>query len=87
MKQINLLEIWEEVLTRPDGPYESKDFDILYPYKELIVAAMKEAVKNTLELAAENAFLETTETMQGCPECGVIGVDKQSILNIINQVI
>ena len=58
MKQINLLEIWEEVLTRPDGPYESKDFDILYPYKELIVAAMKEAVREALELAAENAEIK-----------------------------
>ena len=51
-----------------------------------ILEAMKEACQQTLELAAENA--ETEKEM--LPECGVLKsvgvVDKQSILDTINQV-
>ena len=50
-------------------------------------AAMKEACRQTLELAAENA--ETEKEM--LPECGVLKsvgvVNKQSILDTINQII
>lgn len=50
------------------------------------INAMKEACRQTLELAAENA--ETEKEM--LPECGVLKsvgiVNKQSILNTINQV-
>ena len=52
-----------------------------------IITAMKEACRQTLELAAENAKLLHTDSMiGGCPECGVEDVDKKSITDTINQV-
>ena len=50
-----------------------------------ILEAMKEACKQTLELAAENA-VELIDETNGCRECGVNGVNKQSILDTINQI-
>ena len=53
---------------------------------QFIISRMKEACRQTLELAAENA--DTEKEM--LPECGVLKsvgvVDKQSILNTINQI-
>ena len=53
---------------------------------QFIISRMKEAWRQTLELAAENA--DTEKEM--LPECGVLKsvgvVDKQSILNTINQI-
>ena len=52
----------------------------------ITIKAMKEACRQTLELAAENA--ETEKEI--LPECGVLKsvgvVNKQSILDTINQV-
>lgn len=45
-----------------------------------VLCAMKEACKQLLELAAENATYDFTENGRG------IYVDKQSILDTINQV-
>lgn len=56
------------------------------PEWPFFINAMKEACRQTLELAAENA--ETEKEM--LPECGVLKsvgvVDKQSILDTINQI-
>ena len=53
---------------------------------QFILGRMKEACRQTLELAAKNA--ETEKEI--LPECGVLKsvgvVDKQSILDTINQV-
>ena len=54
--------------------------------KEWILDAMKEACKQTLELAAKNAEIKQIGChVGGFPDFDTI-VDKQSILNIINQV-
>jgi hypothetical protein len=73
MKTINLKEILKS----------KGSFSPINEY--LIVCAMKEAVRQVLELAAENAEIETHQN--GCRECGAWGVSDKSILNTINQVV
>ena len=84
MKEVNL----EEILCK-----EANDIVIYlesYDFSKKILAAMKEACKQTLELAAENATAKVEIQWSGntgseyCDEYAV--VDKQSILNIINQI-
>lgn len=80
MKTINLKEILE--LTCID---ENK---VNISNKAFILAAMKEACKQTLELAAKNAKYDgggcfnNGEHLESVP----IKINKQSIINIINQV-
>ncbi len=55
--------------------------------RENVVEAMKEACKQTIELAAENANFGICQNDSGCPciqESHFI--DKQSILDTINQI-
>ena len=66
---------------------KAKRINEVFPeFMDDILLAMKEACRQTLELAAENA--ETEKEI--LPECGVLKsvgvVDKQSILDTINQV-
>jgi hypothetical protein len=84
MKEINLEEILEKYRPR------------LYNYPEFkkdIKLAMKEACRQTLELAAENADLNYCDVewelpekyvYTGDPEYGYHYINKQSILNTIN---
>lgn len=78
-KQINL----EGILNNQFEP----DYDFKLHYGNTttinILEAMKEAVKQALELAAENAEVEELNE----PPFEEFIVDKQSILNTINQVI
>lgn len=73
-RKINLEEIAQNIV--PLGAIGNINF------KRGILEAMKEACRQTLELAAENAgawcYAEGNE-----PE---YGVDKQTILNTINQI-
>lgn len=73
-KKVNLEEIYNqfEYLSRVET--DSSNID----YKGNMIKAMKEACRQTLELAAENA-----ETIWGQT---IVKVDKQSILDTINQV-
>lgn len=50
-----------------------------------VLKAMKEACKYTLELAAENSEINSTETSDDSSGF-IFEVDKQSILDTINQV-
>lgn len=83
MKKINLEKILFDI-----GKYN--DNDISFLTIESILAAMKEAVKQALELAAENATAKIQQEWSGntgseyCDEYAV--VNKKSILNIINQI-
>ena len=83
MKKINL----EEILKQHSN--------ICIDDRENVVGAMKEACKQTLGLAAENGEVRITENAlieEGscyiCYDDGVITaeVDKQSILDTINQI-
>lgn len=79
--KINLEEIIDQ--------YDIFDFvDTNHKYfKNQVIEAMKEACRQTLELAAENAIVNKSDCMIGCcPECGADGVDKQSILDVINLI-
>lgn len=93
MKTINL----EEILSKHD-----KYNDISVELESSILSAMKEACKQTLELASENAettymcscgSIDFNPTSDGwsCKVCGKdplpeIEVNKQSILDTINQI-
>ena len=55
-------------------------------YKNSIKDAMKEACRQTLELAAENADTEKEILHESGVLKSVGVVDKQSILNTINQI-
>jgi hypothetical protein len=79
MKAINLEEILKSYVT-PEVLRENKP-DYTF---NMVLAAMKEACRQTLELAAENA--EIAQNINGCRECGAWGVSKQSILKTIKQV-
>jgi len=98
-KKINLEEIRSDVFTDLNSPLKEKDFDILYEYKDVIILAMKEACRQTLELAAENADLNedfgggdiyNEDEIKVLDNCGyvnkIITVNKQSILDIIKVV-
>ena len=77
-KKINLEEIFKEHIQ----PYRMSQDTMT----NCCLKAMREAIKQALELAAENA--ETEKEI--LPECGVLKsvgvVNKQSILDTINQV-
>lgn len=72
-RKINLKEILET--------HSSIYDEFPMPYSG-VIAAMKEACKQVLELAAENA--QTTEIYFGIGHS--IEIDKQSILDTINQI-
>ena len=83
MKEINLEEILDSIY---DKNYRS-NYKTLYS-KQCILEAMKEACTQVLELAAENAEITIVNEWDGI-ETGnkkVVVVDKQSILDVINQV-
>ena len=80
MKQINLEEILKKELI-PIVFAHSPEMTF-----NATIIAMKEAIRQTLELAAENAvtYIETNNSDFSEDWCEY--VDKQSILNTINQV-
>jgi hypothetical protein len=61
---------WEEMENLTNCPIEH------------VTEAIKEIIKQVLELAAENATLTKTSNWKG----GSFGVDKQSILDTIKQI-
>ena len=81
MKTVNLEEILKSYLTIEAMMANNPDYTF-----NMVLSAMKEACRQTLELAAENA--ETEKEI--LPECGVLKsvgvVDRQSILDTINQI-
>lgn len=80
-KKINLAEILNKHLASRTSLEVDYD-DVIF-----IKKAMLEACTLSLELAAENANINYSDAMIGCcPECGADGVDKQSIINTINQI-
>ena len=98
MKKINLEEILEEEIRKIFfGFNPSEDFC----YRDRLIAknAMKEACKQCLELAAENATLSYADGRYCLPDYAVENfnavvddldnahfIDKQSILDTINQI-
>jgi hypothetical protein len=74
MEKINL----EEILTDELAKNISGNLDFM----DSILIAMKEACRQTLELAAENAKLGNTEN----GTYSVLEVSKQSILDVINLI-
>ena len=83
METINLEEILSDYTTvsYQDSPYTNNSAIDKYDCK----LAMLEFGKQLLELAAENAEIETHQN--GCRECGAWGVSDKSILDTINQVV
>jgi hypothetical protein len=79
MKEIDLEKILKSYVTPEVLRVNKPDYTF-----NMILCAMKEACKQTLELAAENA--EIAQNINGCRECGAWGVSKQSILDTIKQV-
>lgn len=78
-KQINLGEILKNELSEN----MQNILDCNFQLKIVTLDAMKEAVKQALELAAENAKIKEI----GNTPFEEFIIDKQSILNTINQVI
>lgn len=80
-RKVNLVKI----LKKQYNLNRDEDGNEIY-YQWEILIAIKEACRQVLELAAENA--ETEKEM--LPECGVLKsvgvVNKQSILDTINQI-
>ena len=74
-RKINLEEILQDFGIYNNSTHPNEEIREKYL---IIVAVMKEACRQTLELAAENA-----ETIWGQM---VVKVNKQSILNTINQI-
>jgi len=83
MKTINLEETLKKYITTKieEVPFCGA-FHIVEEFTEVnsILKAMKEAIKQALELAAENAITVTDVFSQ------TYEVDKQSILDTINQI-
>lgn len=91
MKEINLEEIYLKII-------ETTTFRPLVTHCDPkhntpIYEAMKEACKQTLELAAENANIELKEVGEELVITDIfeydnikININKQSILNTINQI-
>lgn len=86
MKEINLEEILVKQLT---------ETQCLIPYNSIFINAMKEACKQTLELAIDNAKIIITEndliedgSCYSTYDDGVITarIDRKSILDTINQI-
>ena len=82
-----LSEIFQPIPQECSSPTKDLQLAItLNPDLNIIKTAMKEACKQTLELAAENAKTKDIDGgWQGCETTYTI-VDKQSILNTINQI-
>lgn len=85
-RKINLEEILTKVFepSPQDCSTPSQDLQLavtLNPDISRIKEAMKEACRQTLELAAEKAKLYFTDLEQT-----EVDIDKQSILNTINQI-
>ena len=80
MKEINLEEIL--LSTVPKDCYWEEMGNLTNCPKEYALDAMKAAYKQVLELAAENA----TTLEDDDPDMIFYAVDRQSILNTINQV-
>jgi uncharacterized membrane protein YccC len=78
MKKINLEEILDQCLETPENLESNSD------NTKTVLKAMKEACRQTLELAAENATTEhTTDRDTGW----IISIaNKQSILDVINLI-
>lgn len=76
MKNVNL----KQILDKNGFDFDSFEFENEHSAKNLLTA-MKEACRQTLELAAENVKTCTNR------ETTSIIVNKQSILDTINQVI
>lgn len=74
-KEINLEEILNKSLDDNKWYLNNRD-------KIIVKNTMKEAIKQALELAAENA--ETSDTLTNC--FGEPTIDKQSITDTIKQV-
>ena len=81
MKEINLEEILLEVVVNNNNSF---DIDEDYKITEDVIYAMKESCRQALELAAENAKI-FPKGRTGFGE-DIYDIDKQSILNTINQV-
>lgn len=92
-KKINLEEILLDVVV---GNNNSFDLEIEYKITQDVILSMKEACRQVLELAAENASL-TCYNDEDAKEYNIekfdsftadvnIRINKQSILNTINQV-
>lgn len=79
-KEINLEEILLSKI-KPHYYFEEMNNITNCPV-ELIVIVMKEAIKQSLELASENAHVSFSESRYKDPWV----VNKQSILNTINQI-
>lgn len=78
MKTINLEEIFDSYSEEVDCDYSHYSYT-----RESILMAMKKACEQVLELASENAsYIHEFDGAHGC-ECEV---DKQSILDTINQI-
>lgn len=91
MKEINLEEILLKEIDKLREDFNDSD---LYSSQEIknsrefkyFINAMKEACKQTLELAAENAYVDN-HCKTGCyMESDDFFVNKQSILNTIEQI-
>ena len=81
MEEINTEKIIEGLFGIGQGANNTTPMD----YGECKLA-MKEACKQVLELAAKNSETKTIEFISGRVHTTTIIVNKQSILNIINQV-
>ena len=86
-RKINLEEILTSESKKELGNYKWIDFDEVYKQKsfnelrKFIIGFGKTVAAKTLELAAENAKLYFTDLEQT-----EVDIDKQSILNTINQI-
>lgn len=80
---VNLEEILKEYLTVNTMRANNPDYTFM-----MVLSAMKEAVRRALELAAENAKTEDYYIKEH-PVVPIVGnrINKQSILNTINQVV
>ena len=83
--KINLEAILKSFLTVEAMKLNNPDYTF-----NMVLSAMKEACRQTVELVAEKAEVvehEVAESIHGGPGYTYFTVDKQSILNTINQVI
>lgn len=81
-RKINLTEILEDFGICDNSTHPNKQ---IREKHLVIIAAMKEACKQTLELAAENAYTKWNGDYIEIPIDTVV-IDKQSILDTINQI-
>lgn len=87
MKQINLEEILKSKINEAIGSTTIlNEFEFNIKKDVAIIEAMKEACKQVLELAAENARIKFIHDDMDLMYGGYETIDKKSILNIINQV-